>query len=241
MSQTQNADKTKKRLWLALGVLLFALIAVIGVLAQQQSDKPAAAPEAGTAAEAGAQRPLSELARRVEGDPYAIGPVDAPVVIIEFADFRCHYCGVFATETFPALVSEFVDSGDVRVEWHDAPVLGPGSVTSATAAAAAAAQGQFWAYNEALYAALPEHEQDWTRDELIAIAAGIPAIDAEAFAAALDDPATQQGVEQRGGQARSIGVTGTPTFIVGNQVLQGAQPIDAFRTAIAAELAQAKG
>src|SRR5690606_35254580 len=81
-----------------------------------------------------------------DDDP-AIGPEDAPVVIVEFSDFRCPYCKRFRDETLPVLLEEYGDQ--IRVVYRDFPVVG-GEV-AAIAAECANKQGEFWAYHDALF------------------------------------------------------------------------------------------
>jgi len=95
---------------------------------------------------------LGQLARRTPNDPMAMGKVDAPVVMVAYSDFQCPFCGKFARDTEPALVRQFVDTGTLRIEWRDFPYLGRESTTAARAGRAAAAQGRFWAFDDALYA-----------------------------------------------------------------------------------------
>ncbi len=65
-----------------------------------------------------------KLARRDAGDALAQGRADAPVVLIEYADFKCGYCGKFARDTEPALVKKYVDDGTLRIEWRNFPIFG---------------------------------------------------------------------------------------------------------------------
>ncbi len=64
---------------------------------------------------------LLALARRDTADPLALGGPDAPVVLIEYSDFQCPFCGRFARETKPALVRDYVDKGFLRIEWRNFP------------------------------------------------------------------------------------------------------------------------
>ena len=63
-----------------------------------------------------------------------LGDADAPVVMVEYGDFRCPFCGEFARETEPKLVDKYVESGTLRLEWRDFPYLGRESVRAALAA-----------------------------------------------------------------------------------------------------------
>ncbi|MET1018428.1 MAG: DsbA family protein [Microterricola sp.] len=243
-SQSVHNRQRSTRLWITgiLAGVVIVVVAIIGVIAQNQS-APGAAPAPTASAPATGQASdapqLSQLARRDPADTAAKGSVDAPVVLIEYADFRCAYCSVFANEVLPTLMTEYVDAGLVRVEWRDAPVLGETSPDAAIAAHAAGAQGMFWEYAEALYATSPTGKTEWNRDALLGVAATVPGLDVDAFTVALDDPAHAQRVVREAQESTAIGVSSTPTFIVGNTPVRGAQPLSAFRDVIDQELAAA--
>ena len=244
-SQSVHNRQRSTRLWITgiLAGVVIVVIAIIGVIAQNQA-APGAVPSPTASAPASAGQPsdapqLSQLARRDPADAAAKGDVDAPVVIVEYADYRCAYCAVFANEVLPTLMTEYVDAGLVRIEWRDAPVLGETSADAAIAAHAAGAQGLFWEYNAALYATSPTGKTEWTRDALLGIAATVPGLDVAAFTVALDDPAHAQRVVREAQESTAIGVSSTPTFIVGNAPVRGAQPLSAFRDVIEQELAAA--
>jgi predicted DsbA family dithiol-disulfide isomerase len=89
------------------------------------------------------------------------------------------------------------------------------------------AAGKFWPYHDRLFAEQPAFE----RRELVRYATDL-GIDAASFTACLDSPATRQAVEADVAQARALGITGTPTFLVNGVALVGAHPIDTFRDRI---------
>lgn len=245
-TQTTNKTTRSSRFWLTgiLGAVALVAVVVVGIVAQNQPVTGAKPAPTASATDAAGTQPsdapqLSQLARRDPADAAAMGAIDAPVVIIEYADFRCAYCAVFANEVLPSIMTEYVDSGLVRLEWRDAPVLKATSPDAAIAAHAAGAQGLFWPYAEALYATSPTSKTDWTREALLGVAGTVPGLDIDAFTASLDDPAHAQRVAQETQESTTIGVGSTPTFIVGNQAVRGAQPIEAFRDVIDQELAAA--
>ena len=59
--------------------------------------------------------------RRNAKDPFAVGAVDAPVVISEFSDFECPFCALYVNGARKQILSEYVDQGLVRLEWNDFP------------------------------------------------------------------------------------------------------------------------
>lgn len=230
---------------LALFVLIVTLVGPGETTSNSSSSNgnastPSAEAEAGTetGADDGGQVPeVPDLSRRIDGDPAALGAVDAPVVLIEYADYRCPYCGVFARETMPTLVQEYVDEGLLRIEWRDVPLFGEESVAAAVATRAAGQQGLFWEYSEALFAYPGRDHQPLPRPRLLEIAAEVGVPDLAAFEAALDDASIVALVAKDAQGAQAIGVRSTPTFIIGQTPVMGAQPVDVFRAAIDAELA----
>ncbi|MCD2191864.1 thioredoxin domain-containing protein [Actinomycetospora endophytica] len=178
-----------------------------------------------------------DVARRQPGDPLALGRPDAPVVVAEWGDFQCPFCRLYTTTTQPALLREYVESGRVRIEWHDFAYLGPESVLAARAARAAARQNRFWDFHAALYRDQPpENRGEVTTASLTAQAAQL-GLDVPRFQRDLADPAIAQAVTADQNLGSSLGVGGVPSFVIGNQLIFGAQPLATFQRAIDAALA----
>ncbi|WP_152365412.1 DsbA family protein [Microlunatus speluncae] len=178
--------------------------------------------------------------RRTERDVMAMGRVDAPVVLIGYADYQCPPCRAFARETMPRLVEEYVDAGLLRYEWRDLPVFGEESFDLAVAARAAGRQGHFWAYQAAMFDESANSGQlDSERRRLhdYAYTAGLP--DLDRFERDLDDATLVDQVYADVDEAESIGVTATPAFVVGQRLVFGAQSFDYFRQVIDSELVHA--
>ncbi|UMG94417.1 thioredoxin domain-containing protein [Nocardioides sp. TF02-7] len=168
--------------------------------------------------------------RRQPDDPMAKGDVDAPVVMVVYSDFQCPHCATFAEETVPVLERRYVESGVLRIEWRDFPYLGQGSLTAALAGRAAAAQGRFWEFHDAVYAAQPrDDELSGPRLERIARDLGL---DMAEFRTAAAAPETLTAVETDVREGQSIGVQGTPSFLVNGIPMIGAQPAREFSRVI---------
>lgn len=213
------------------------------VTAQQQapaSPSPSAAPEP-TLTEEQRQAQvdlLRQQPRRVDGDPYAVGAVDAPVVMIEYADYQCGYCQQFAMEVKPAL-QYLVDEGTLRIEWRDFPIFGGDSTTLAIAARAAGRQGLFWEYNLAAMADRNTNKTPLTEEALVALATEVGVPDIEAFTAALADPALAAEVQAEYDAALALlGQPSTPQFIINDVYIGGSGPAEAFIGVIEDELAK---
>lgn len=191
---------------------------------------PAVAPtDDAVAAAPGDEAP--DLARRVEGDPMAAGPVDAPVSVIVYSDYSCPYCQRWAVETQPTLL-EYAEEGTVRLEWRDVSILGEDSTRAAVAAAAAAEQGRYREFHGLLFADMEARSPA----QLTAMAEQL-GLDVEQFTADLTDPAVLGDVQRTMDEAQSLGLQSTPSFIVAGTPVVGAQPAEVFVELIEAALA----
>jgi protein-disulfide isomerase len=234
---------SRNRPWtIAISVLGVAvLILLVGIFAYQGGVSQGAGTEAAPRESAASESASLDMSRRTADDPTALGPVDAPVVLVEYADYRCPFCGLFSRDTLPPLVEKYVKSGELRVEWRDLPVFGEQSTMAAVAGRAAGNQGKFWEFNKAAFAIAPERgHADLSRERLVQIAqeAGVP--DMTRFEADLDSTELQQAVSKDAQEAASLGATGTPTFLVNDTPLVGAQPLATFEKAIEAALKKAE-
>ena len=196
------------------------------------------------APEAAAQTPPPDveefmlgLQRRDAEDLMAIGDVDAPVVMIEYADYRCPYCASFHLDTRPDL-APLVEDGTLRIEFRDLVIFDETSRLAALAGRAAAEQGRLEAYQKEVFGLSREGHGDYDRADLLALAEKVGVEDLEAFETALDDADLRAAVDADTAEARAIGVTSTPTFLINTQVVQGAYPLPYFEQVIEAEAAK---
>lgn len=235
-----------KRPFLIGGIIVVILI-VIGAVALTSRDSGSGDESKGNNTAAGASADTDHqaedkfgVARRDAKDMAGMGDVNAPVVLVEFSDYRCPFCGVFARDTLPKLKAEYIDTGKVRYERRDLPVFGAESVLGAMAARAAGEQGKYWQYHEAVYADAPERGHLKIDDaKVMAWAKEVGVPDLPKFQADLKNPVLSQMIDHDMSEGQSLGATGTPAFIIGSTPIFGAQPIKAFRDAINKELEQA--
>ncbi|HEX5271053.1 MAG TPA: thioredoxin domain-containing protein, partial [Gemmataceae bacterium] len=175
--------------------------------------------------------PDAELRVRVDlaGAP-ARGPADAPVTIVEFADFQCPFC-LRVEETLEKLRHDYPN--DVRFVWRDLPLpFHDQAQPAALAARAAAAQGKFWAMHDRLFAA----PAGTLGPERFAQDATELGLDLPRFRAALDAKQAKTAIDADGLLAARAGATGTPTFFINGKRLVGAQAYDSFKARIDGEL-----
>ena len=186
---------------------------------------------------------LPNLHRRSEADPFALGAVDAPVVMTMFSDFECPFCARHALTTQQSIIDDYVDAGLVRIEWNDMPMSSPRSARAAEAGRAAAAQGKFWEFERAAFTAAQDKgtgHPEFTDEELVDIARTAGVEDMELFERQLAEGTWESAVNDALGYGRSIQVGATPMFLIGGQVASGAQPEQVFRDYIELELMKAK-
>lgn len=216
-------------------VVVIAIVAVLAIIARP-ADKPAepvtGAATGGSTGGGQAENPFAGLARRAPDDPLALGEPDAPVVIREYADFQCPFCGRHARETGPKLIKDYVDKGLVRIEWRDLPYLGAESDDAAAAGRAAAAQGKFWEFHDAVYARDRRVNSGSLNEDALRDIARSIGLDLARFDTDRASAATHTAVRRDQQEATSMGITGTPAFIVGDTPIVGAQPYEAFKQAI---------
>ena len=172
---------------------------------------------------------------RIQGSP------TAPVWVIEVSDFQCPFCKQWHDQTYQKLRDEFVKTGKVRLAYINFPLNQHiNAWPAAETAMCAGAQGKFWEMHDALFVNQAKWEQ---------LPSPAQFFDSLARATGLDVPRWQQCVQSGKmkawiqadhDRAETAGAESTPTFIIGNRMLTGAQPIENFRSAIDSALAKAK-
>lgn len=184
-----------------------------------------------------AGRPAGQAPRRVvlhgidlTGIGYDEGAADAPVVIVNFSDFGCPYCGTYARETHPALAREYIATGKVFYKYVPF-VMGmfPNGDKAARAAECAAEQGQFAAMHDRLYA----EQRAWKRGgepaQVFAQAAASIGLDRPAFDACVRSGAVDARTAAANDRAMRLNIRATPTFFIDGREVEGALPLDVFR------------
>ncbi len=179
-------------------------------------------------------------ARRDPDDPQAFGKADAPVVMVLYSDFACPYCTLFAKEVEPGL-ADLINNGTLRIEWRDLAQITQTSPLAARAGRAAAAQGRFWEFHDAVYAAAGEGEHpEYTQENLLEFARAAAVPDLDAFTATMNAEETKTAVEEAKTKAYSIGVQGTPFMFIGDAFVSGYRELDVIRATVLAQAEAAK-
>lgn len=166
-----------------------------------------------------------------------IGDESAPVTIIEFSDFQCPYCAKFAAETWPQIYQRYIQTGKVRFGYTHFTILGQGSSWAAEASECAGEQGKFWEYHDLLFNSLAGDKQGFNKERLTELAKELR-LDHQKFTACLENGKYTDLVRQQTQFSQSLGVRNTPSFVINDQPLIGAQPFEAFQKIIEEELSK---
>ncbi len=157
---------------------------------------------------------------------------DRVVPIASFSDYACPYCRVLT----PLLVGYAARTDDVRVRWHELPLLGDASATAARAALAADGQG---AYAE-VHARLMRTRLVPTEATLRAMAAEL-GLDPDRLLADMDGPAVARRLAESRAVAALLGIVGTPVTVIGRTVVQGSVDLPVIERIVAEERAAGPG
>lgn len=169
--------------------------------------------------------------RKAIETPYAgawEGAAQADVTVVEFFDYACGYCRA----SLPDLAKLVAGDKGVKVVYRELPILSDESTDAAKLSLLAAEKGQYMPFHRALYAS-----GRVTRETILAAAAkvGIARTEAEAaIASGKYDAEIQSNIEL----AQKLRASGTPTFVIGDQVLNGAVGYEALKKAVDAERAK---
>ncbi|WP_406723182.1 DsbA family protein [Streptomyces althioticus] len=244
-SRTRRPRPGRSRRVLAVIALATAVVTAVLALALGRGAAGGGTAAPATVSTPEAQEPanphLLALARRDGDDPLALGSPDAPVVLIEYSDFQCPFCGRFARETKPDLVRDYVDKGILRIEWRNFPVFGAESDQAARAGWAAGQQNRFWQFHDEAYAEPRRRNAgDFSEDNLLAMARKAGVKDLARFEKDMASEAARQAVTRDSEEGYGIGVTSTPAFLINGRPVLGAQPTDVFTDIIDEAAEQAR-
>ncbi len=165
------------------------------------------------------------------------GSPDAPVLIEEYADYQCPYCGMVATLTIPQIMENYVDTGKVRFVFYDFPLHPGASQSGAEAARCAGDQGAFWAMKTVLFSRMREWGAERDPKGRFRQYADALGIDGKALVDCVDAQTHREVVLRSQLRARQLGIDSTPTFLINGRRVAGAIGYDQMAELIERELA----
>ena len=161
-----------------------------------------------------------------------LGNRNAPITLIEFGDYQCHFCNVYFHDTHHKIIENFVETGKVKIMYKDFTIIGPDSVSAAHFAHCASEQDKFWAYHNILFNNWAGENNGWaSKDKLIKFAIEID-LDMVELKKCNSEKRYQAIIESSNSDAHALEITGTPAFYVISdnkaQKIQGAQSYEVF-------------
>jgi protein-disulfide isomerase len=162
------------------------------------------------------------------------GDANAPVTIVEFADYQCPYCQQ-AEATTKELLKKY--PGQLNLAFRDFPLssIHPYAQKASEAARCAGKQGKFWEFHDALFADQAKLDEPGLK----AVAQAL-ALDQSRFVSCLGSGEVAAQVARDQDDGRTAGIASTPGFFVNGVPLSGAQPIAEFEKLIESELKLAR-
>ncbi|MEJ8566789.1 DsbA family protein [Elongatibacter sediminis] len=183
----------------------------------EEGARPApSAPQAPTFQE----REVSIRGASVKGDP------EAALTLIEYSDYQCPFCSRHARQTMPQLLENYIEQGKVKFVMREFPIAGlhPRAPAAAQAALCARDQGRYWEMHDILFA-----NQRQMSDENLQDYAEEIGLEASAFSACLESDKYMAQVEADIEEGKSMGVRGTPSFVLGYTDTENPDNVKAVR------------
>lgn len=166
---------------------------------------------------------------------YLLGKADAPVKIIEYADFECPACGHFATITEPDVRKRLIETGIANLTFLDFPLSQHrNSQAASNAAACADEQGKFWEMHDQLFNGQPDWNTQATDNPkpVFQKYATSLALDMAKWEACYDSRRYQRRIESNYASGERMKIGQTPTFLVGGRMVVGAPSYDALKAVV---------
>ena len=167
------------------------------------------------------------------GSP-TLGNENAPITLVEFGDYQCHYCNVFFESIEDDIIKNYVETGKVKMIFKDYNIIGQDSVNASHGAHCANEQGLFWEYHDILYSNWTGENNGWASSNNLKIFAEEINVDMNKWTQCMNEKPHSKTIMESNNDARSLELTGTPAFFVINSngevtKLFGAQPFEVFK------------
>ena len=221
--EARNASSRPKAFFWLLGVIALIGVAALGYVAS----KPKAAPTD--------VKNIADTSNAGPAQGYLMGKVDAPVKILEYADFECPGCAGFATVTEPDVRARIIEPGLASITYYDFPLTQHRNTLAASNAAACAdEQGKFWPMHDRLFQAQDEWNGEATDSpkpffKRYATEVGV---DVAKWESCYDARKYQKRISANLADGLRRGVGSTPSFIIGNKLYRGMTGYDEMKAIV---------
>jgi len=174
--------------------------------------------------------------RTVSTQGRTLGSESPRVTVEEYSDFQCPYCARAAQNIDPKIEQDYVADGRVKLVFHPVALIGQESLWAAEAAECANDQGKFWDYHDKLFENQKgENKGGFSIDNLKRFAEEL-GLDTQAFNQCIDSHQHEDLVKAETQDAAKKGIQSTPTFVIGEQTVDGPGSYDDVKKVIEAEL-----
>ena len=220
---TPAAPMKLRTFYIVFGVIVLVGIAVAAYISLGGT-KAATPSTTGPTGTMPATRTSNVPTGKTDDGRYFVGKADAPITVVEYADYQCPGCGFYATNLEAPFEKEFVDTGKVRLIFHDFPLpMHANAISAAVAARCAGAQSPaaYWQMHDMLYT----NQRQWsvltTSDvnNQFASYANQLSLDEPTYAKCLSDSAVTDVVLANQKASNALGLPGTPSFAVNGVVV----------------------
>ncbi|MEK7379500.1 MAG: thioredoxin domain-containing protein [Gemmatimonadota bacterium] len=165
---------------------------------------------------------------------YVLGSADAPVEIMEFADYQCPACEKFEMVEFPYVLERLINTGRVRYVYRDFPLDQPHKWARLAAHAAACAndQGKFWEVHGGIYATQTEWSFSSRAGNQFREIAGKQGLDLDSYDECMGSLRYAGRLQGSLDEGLRMGVNSTPTFVIGGGLYLGVLPYDRIKALV---------
>ncbi|HLB09944.1 MAG TPA: thioredoxin domain-containing protein [Gemmatimonadaceae bacterium] len=167
-----------------------------------------------------------------QAEGYLLGNPNAPVQILEFADFECPACGNFSVITEPDVRARIVNTGLASYRFFDFPLpMHKNTIAASNAAACAADQGKFWEMHDALFRNQPEWNGEATDNPKKVFVGYVKTlgINSDSWEKCFDAQTHQPRIMANQAEGVRRNVQSTPTFVIGTRVIPGGMSYDVIK------------
>ncbi|MGI9078388.1 MAG: thioredoxin domain-containing protein [Gemmatimonadaceae bacterium] len=173
---------------------------------------------------------VTDAAVPIKAEGYLLGSADAPVQILEFADFECPACSNFSTITEPDVRKRIVDAGLASFRFYDFPLpQHKHTMKASNTAACADDQGKFWEMHDRIFAG----QNDWAPSRnprgIFEEYAREIGLDVAKWKECYEDGRHQPRIEANRAEGERRGVSSTPSFVIGRRLVPGSLPYDVIK------------
>lgn len=170
-----------------------------------------------------------------------MGDTSAKTWVIIASDFQCPFCKQWHEESYRNFVAEYVRSGKVKVAYLNFP-LGQhqNAVPAAQAAMCASAQNKFWQFHDALFDSQKQWEEMQQPRPVMDSLARAVGVDFDSWKKCVDSDKMLPLIFADRDRAASAGVSSTPSFLIGGQIVAGAVPLTEMRGVLDSAIAKDK-